>query len=280
MINDVINSVRINLYEKTTSPLFGAMVVSWLIWNYEVVVVLFSAMDAIDKLSYIKCLYGNIWDWVCRIGAPALTAILFLFLYPFPAKFVYQFWRKKQRELHLIRQQIENETPLTVEQSRYLRGKLVTIQADYDEQLRKASDRESILQQRLIEEQKNTEKLKREAEDARAMFSDVVRAHISDSEIDAALRRRSYRLHYYPRSGGRQSKVMMFGPKGEILEGMNDYEQSWQIKNGQLELLTKNGQVHSRFNFYPVSNVFIHTNDPDTKSTKGQYMVPEGNDAL
>src|SRR4029453_10496719 len=42
--------------------------------------------------------------------------------YPYPARFVYGFTHRRQREINKLRQQIEDETPLTIEESRKLRA--------------------------------------------------------------------------------------------------------------------------------------------------------------
>jgi hypothetical protein len=68
---------------------------------------------------------------------------------------------------------------------------------------------------------------------------------------------------------------MRFSPDGRIVEGGNRNEHSWRVLDGQLELLQADGTVHSRFNYSPGHGMFFHTNDPDTKSLRDQYMAPE-----
>lgn len=97
----------------------------------------------------------------------------------------------------------------------------------------------------------------------------------SDTELENYLKGRRFRLFYNPELGPKKSKIIVFGKTGDILTGKNDNETMWRVKNGQLELLQSDGLVHSRFNFYPQNRVLLHTNDEDTKSIKGQYIVPE-----
>ncbi len=93
---------------------------------------------------------------------------------------------------------------------------------------------------------------------------------------EVTLLNRKYRLFFNPKIKGK-SKIMQFGANGVILEGKNKNESSWQIRNGFLELLNSDGQVHSRFYFIPKDNRFNHTNDADTHSIRGQYIVLEEN---
>lgn len=63
---------------------------------------------------------------------PLFTTILIIFLYPYPAKYVYEFWRKRQKELKEIRQKIEDETPLTIEESRKIRKQVYALIDEHD----------------------------------------------------------------------------------------------------------------------------------------------------
>jgi hypothetical protein len=69
-------------------------------------------------------------------------------------------------------------------------------------------------------------------------------------------------------------KPITFLPNGAIGEGRNSNENSWRIAAGKLELVQADGRTHSRFDFNPRNTSFLHTNDPDTLSIRGQYIVP------
>lgn len=97
----------------------------------------------------------------------------------------------------------------------------------------------------------------------------------SDEELESFLKERRFRLFYNPVLGPNKSKVIVFGKSGEISTGKNANENTWRVLNGQLELLQSDGFVHSRFDFHPQNRILLHTNDEDTKSIKGQYILPE-----
>jgi hypothetical protein len=67
---------------------------------------------------------------------------------------------------------------------------------------------------------------------------------------------------------------MLFGKDGVIVEGNNQNEASWRVQAKHLELLNERGEVHGRFKFEMQPLKFIHTDEPDTKAFKGQYMIP------
>jgi hypothetical protein len=72
-----------------------------------------------------------------------------------------------------------------------------------------------------------------------------------------------------------QAKFITFLPNGEIGEGKNSNEHSWRIRHGALEILAFDGLVYSRFVHDRKLGKLVHTNDPDTRSTHGQYIHPQ-----
>lgn len=97
----------------------------------------------------------------------------------------------------------------------------------------------------------------------------------SDKELENYLKGRSFKLFFNPEVGPSKSKTIVFGKTGKILTGYNANESSWRVKNGQLEIIQSDGNVHSRFRYFPKNKILLHTNDEDTKSIKGQYIIPE-----
>jgi len=91
----------------------------------------------------------------------------------------------------------------------------------------------------------------------------------------------TYRLHFNPRMPGLGgTKLIRFGAGGGILEGRNNNETTWTIRNDLLEIVNSDGQVHSRFYYSPNDGRFFHTNDPDTISVQrhgigDQFMMPD-----
>ena len=142
MIKDVSKSIKASMYERAISPLFGAFLISWVLWNYKTVLVLFSSMKVKEKIVYIESnLYSVNWS-LTLYGAiyPLISAILFIIFYPFPAKWVYEYSTNKQKELKAIKQRIEDDTPLTLEESRVIRRELLRVESDYGEEIAKKNN--------------------------------------------------------------------------------------------------------------------------------------------
>ena len=137
MLVELVKSIRLLLSERLTSPLLGAFVASWCVWNYETLLVLFSKEPVLAKLWIIDhLLYPSPGVTFAKgIFAPLMTAAMYLFAYPYPAKWVYTFTRQRQREILEIRRRIEDETPLTVEDSKKIRNELARAEQAYFSEL-------------------------------------------------------------------------------------------------------------------------------------------------
>lgn len=136
MWDEIIKSVKANLYERATSPLLGTYVVAWCFWNFRFLLVLVSAAPYDQKLDYIQThFFPDYWSYTHVFGVPLATTVLLIFAYPYPARFVYWFWRVQQKKLKEIRQKIEDETPLTQEEARQLRSQLWNLQTERDNEI-------------------------------------------------------------------------------------------------------------------------------------------------
>lgn len=82
MLTDVVNSVKAALYDRTSSPLFGAFAISWVGWNYRLLLVALSEGNYAEKLVYISgILYRSTQDYLLYFcGAPLATAVAFIYL--------------------------------------------------------------------------------------------------------------------------------------------------------------------------------------------------------
>lgn len=70
-------------------------------------------------------------------------------------------------------------------------------------------------------------------------------------------------------------KIVTFLANGDIGEGRNVNEHTWQIRRGRLEIYAADGNIYSRFFHDKASGHLRHTNDTDTRSIHGQYLQPD-----
>jgi len=139
---DYINSIKVILYDRAVSPLFGMFVVSWVGWNYKFFLVLFSSMEAEGKISYIQyVLYGEDFQ---RFGIgllfPTLTTLAAIYCYPLISIPVYKEFRKRQKELRAIKQSYADLQLLDEKESRALIRRGLDQEREFDIALKAKED--------------------------------------------------------------------------------------------------------------------------------------------
>lgn len=99
-------------------------------------------------------------------------------------------------------------------------------------------------------------------------------AQIADQNIslEDKLLSAAWMLQYNPSSPNARKQVT-FNSDGTVKDGRNDNEDRWRVRNGMLEFINKDGNTFSRFEYDPKQLKFLHTNDEDTLSLRGQYMT-------
>jgi hypothetical protein len=95
----------------------------------------------------------------------------------------------------------------------------------------------------------------------------------TNATILNAIRNSRFRFVFNPESG--RSKFLTFEANGDIGEGQNGNEYKWRVIGGRLEIFNDRGEIYSRFFVLPDGKLH-HTNDPDTRSIKGQYLERVG----
>lgn len=152
MLDDLTKEIKAQLYERARSPLFGAFALAWVGWNNRALMILISDLGVREKLASIDSIYKSNWDWLIWGGIlPMLSAMAFILLYPYPARWVYGYWATQHKKLKLVQQAIEDETPLTQEEAKALRKASLTQQTELQMQLRELTEFNRELTQRLTQ---------------------------------------------------------------------------------------------------------------------------------
>ncbi len=143
-MDDVVKSIKAHLYDRVVSPLFGAFLISWAIWNYRIIFVLLSSEVIPYKFNYIDEYYSSMIYfgglsiskcWAVGIAAPLLSALSYIYLYPFFALPVYKFSLSRQKKLADTKNEIEGATLLTLEKSRKIIQDAKRMQVLYDKKI-------------------------------------------------------------------------------------------------------------------------------------------------
>ena len=200
-MDDIFKSIKAYLYDRAASPLFGAFIIAWSIWNYRVFVIIFTGEreSIVSKFNEIDALFKsfevNIWNLAIPINGtfyhgfliPALLTISYLYLYPFLAKPVYEHSLKKQKELREIKQEEEKNRLLSVEESREIYKRLSEMQAEHERDVESYTKQISSLNQSINDLEGQLSSEVKQADSLReTKFDDINDADIE--EFDNAIR--------------------------------------------------------------------------------------------
>jgi hypothetical protein len=168
-MDDLVKAIKLQLYERATSPLFSSFVLSWLAWNHRLFFVLFSDIRVTEKFDYINERLYDTW-WPClSLGFlfPLATSLGIILVLPYPARWVFEIVSAHQIKLKQIQLKVENETPLPEAEARALRTTLREAKISFEKAM---NDREEAI-----------EELKRENLDLRSRLdSESKRKEIKD----------------------------------------------------------------------------------------------------
>jgi len=143
----IIDSIRLQINERLTSPLVGSFFLSWICWNHRFLFVIFSSLPVRERFEFIDHqLYPAWWETLnAGLIKPALTSILFILLYPRVSNFFLRDWLQKQVETKALRDDIEKETMLTKAESRTILMNSYKIRGEYENTIQELTQEIEIL---------------------------------------------------------------------------------------------------------------------------------------
>jgi hypothetical protein len=137
--DDLTSFAKEQIKERFASPILSAFAVSWSLWNYKFIVILLSAESVKKTFELInsQC-YPDSWDkFIYGIMLPSISALIYIFIYPFPARFVNNFKLRQQRIDNAEKQKILDEQLLTREESKIILSENRRLSIKLEEEVRK-----------------------------------------------------------------------------------------------------------------------------------------------
>ncbi|WP_426483308.1 hypothetical protein [Flavobacterium sp. 2] len=151
MIDEIKKSINSIFTERVSSPFYGTLIVSWLIWNWKIVYLTFFVdQDKLDKIKidFIIDNYNDVWHLVYF---PLISTFTLITIIPFLTNGAYWLdlkfttWRVNQKN------EIEGKRLLTLEQSIKLRSELRELEENFEKLLERKNDEIQLLQNSLNE---------------------------------------------------------------------------------------------------------------------------------
>ncbi|RXK01725.1 hypothetical protein CRV02_07535 [Arcobacter sp. CECT 8989] len=130
-MKDIVNSFKAHMYERTSSPLLGAFIFYWIIFNYKFLIVLFSDLKPIEKFNEIS---SNVYpSWIeqygCGLALPIIATLLYILYFPKISNKIHEKWIEHQNEL----KKISNKRVLTYEEYGDLQRRFTELELSFDE---------------------------------------------------------------------------------------------------------------------------------------------------
>jgi hypothetical protein len=141
MFDEIRKSIQLILYERITSPLSGALLFSWFVWNWKIPYLLFfdgNLLPFAKKLEYVE---NNYFTYDHNLYFPILSPLFLTLVYPFATTGILNVWLRFKKWQNSIKNQIEGSQLLTQDQSLQLRLQLRHQQDEFSDLLR-AKDEE------------------------------------------------------------------------------------------------------------------------------------------
>lgn len=147
MIDDIKDSIKAKLYDFQYTPFMSSVLISWMVINHKYLLVFFADYDDLEKkLDLLKE-----WDfalhtpwftipYVMNVLLPILFGLFYVFVYPKINKKFYEYTLERNKELKKIKQDIEDETPITQEKARELKREHYKLADERDQALEKLKE--------------------------------------------------------------------------------------------------------------------------------------------
>jgi len=130
-MSDLTTSIKEIFNERISSPFYGSLIVSWLLWNWEIPYVTFfvdGAKLGVTKIEFIK---NNFDNPLFLILFPLISTVLIIWVLPLITNLAYKITLEYDNKRIKQKNEIEGKRLLTLEESMKLRLELQNLQENY-----------------------------------------------------------------------------------------------------------------------------------------------------
>ena len=121
MIDELKKSVNSTLYERVSSPFYGALIISWLVWNWKIVYLTFFISEKKIEVNKIDFIASNFLDIHLLLTYPLLSTAFVLTIAPFLTNGAYWLHLKFNKWRTDKKHEVEKSQLLSLEKSIRLR---------------------------------------------------------------------------------------------------------------------------------------------------------------
>lgn len=174
MIKELVDSLKLSLFERTTSPLFGSFIGFWLVFNWQpVYYILFDEEKSVEpKLKFVFDPNNGFIGQDLNLWYPLVCAISFVLIYPIVSAATYRAWVFGNKLKNDFYQQMYKDQLLSKEESEKilndnneLRTKVNEVEERWEAKRRTYKDRVDQAEDRLDVMSKEFAKIERERDE-------------------------------------------------------------------------------------------------------------------
>lgn len=151
MFDSFIKEARFQMSERLSSPIWVSFILSWCIWNYKFITVLFSnepvlkTFEIIDTIIYPDAYHS----WGYGLIVPISTCAIYILAYPWVYRKVMVYLKKRERTLTEDLLKEEGITPLSPEKAQRLWDELREVKSEHLRKLQLKDDEIEVLRSQL-----------------------------------------------------------------------------------------------------------------------------------
>lgn len=148
-MNDFTKSIKSILNERISSPFYGTLIVSWLLWNWKISYVTFFIDSSKLKDNKIDYILANCNDFHHLVTFPLISTLIILTIVPFITNgaywitLIFDQWRINKKN------EVERRQLLSLEQSIQLRSEIQSQEEKFDKLLKSKNEEIAFLKQQL-----------------------------------------------------------------------------------------------------------------------------------
>jgi hypothetical protein len=174
MLDDFRKSINSVLYERMTSPLFGALLISWCIWNWDILYFLFADREYYSvflKVAYAQLKLKNLNHSVLF---PIISAIFIVSIFPLISNAAYWLSLRYESWKYVQKMKVESQQPISIAKSIQLRTEIKNQEELFDKLLEGKNEEITLLKTENLEYQNNVSRLNSEIERLRSSLEQKI----------------------------------------------------------------------------------------------------------
>lgn len=187
-IKELIDSIRINVLNRVTNPLIGSFAIAWAVWNFRIILVVFSEGDWKTKIDYIDKTLMQTWqDWILHgYLAPLSVALAWVLISPILFRRMMVYHREQLAKTAAAVMVADDKQPIGTEEANRLRVKIRELSGQWETEKAEYLKQNEELSERIANLQKQTllgNASKNDSIDQQVATQDTL-PDVDDSEID------------------------------------------------------------------------------------------------